>query len=305
MQTCIPRASSPGRKTTSSFILPEAPRLSAARFDGPCVSRHVHQYFEIVYIEAGEGIHGIEDHVVPAREGDVFLIAPGEMHDTSGLAGACKWVVAFGADALNPGRTDAITFVMPTDELLLLAFLRPVGVETEHFCVPALDRPRWIERFHLLERELRAQRLGYEEAARSLLVLLLTDIARLAFNQENSLILPSRLLLTQVFRYIDAQFRDAISLREVAAAVGHAPAYLTDLVRRETGRTVLEWIVERRMAEARYLLRETNETIQQIAEVVGYGHTGHFINQFKRLHGMTPSVWRSPQPKEQERKILL
>ncbi len=305
MQTCVQRTSSSGSRTISGFILPEAPRLSAARFDGPCVSRHVHQYFEIVYIEAGEGMHGIEDHVVPAKEGDVFLIAPGEIHDTTGLTGACKWVVAFGADALNPSHTDAITFGMPTDELLLLAFLRPLDIETEHFCVPASDRPRWIERFHLLEKELRTRRLGYEEAARSLLVLLLTDIARLAFNQENPLVLPSRLLLTQVFRYIDAHFRDAISLREVAATVGHAPAYLTNLVHRETGRTVLEWIVERRMAEARYLLRETNQTIQQIAEVVGYGHTGHFINQFKRLHGMTPHAWRSPQPKEQERKILL
>ncbi|MBA2682855.1 MAG: helix-turn-helix transcriptional regulator [Ktedonobacteraceae bacterium] len=305
MQTCIQRSASLGRNTPPGFILPEAPRLSAARFDGPCVSRHVHQYFEIVYIEAGEGMHGIEDHSVPTSEGDVFLIAPGEMHDTSCLKGACKWVVAFGADALNPSHTDAITFVMPTDELLLLAFFRPLGIETEHFCVPVIDRPRWIERFHLLERELHAQRLGYEDAARSLLVLLLTDVARLAFNQEHSPILPSRLLLTQIFRYIDAHFRDPISLREVATNVGHASAYLTDLVRRETGRTVLEWIVERRMTEARYLLRETNQTIQQIAEVVGYGHTGHFIKQFKRLHGMTPSAWRSPQPKEQERKILL
>jgi AraC-like DNA-binding protein len=234
----------------------------------------------------------------------VFLIAPGEIHDTTNLTGACKWVVAFGADALNPSHTDAITFVMPTDELLLLAFFRPLDIETEHFCIPPLDRPRWIERFHLLERELRTRPLGYEEAARSLLTLLLTDIARIAFRQDHSFLLPSRTLLTQVFRFIDVHFRDAISLREVAAAVGHAPAYLTDLVRRETGRTVLEWIVERRMAEARYLLRETNQTIQQIAESVGYAHTGHFINQFKRLHGMTPSTWRSPEPKELERKIL-
>lgn len=298
MKTCVQQTSSSNKRsdTFSGFVLPEAPRLSAARFDGPCVSRHVHHYFEVVYIETGEGMHGIGEHTVPASEGDVFLIAPGEVHDTSGLTGACKWVVAFGADALNTSRTDAVTFMMPMDELLLLCFLRPLGIETEHFFVPAPDRLRWIERFRLLEKELCEQRLGYEDAARSLLVLLLTDITRLALCQENSLIFPSRHLLTRVFRYIDAHFRDAISLREVATTVGHAPAYLTDLVHRETGRTVLTWIVERRMAEARYLLRETTQTVQQIAEGVGYGHTGHFITQFKRLHSMTPHVWRLAHP---------
>jgi len=39
-------------------------------------------------------------------------------------------------------------------------------------------------------------------------------------------------------------------------------AYLTDLVRRETGKTVLSWIVERRMTEARRLLLETGQSVR-------------------------------------------
>lgn len=105
-------------------------------------------------------------------------------------------------------------------------------------------------------------------------------------------LLQSRPLLSHVFRFIEAHYQHSISLREVAEAVGRSPAYLTDLVRRETGKTVLSWIIERRMAEARRLLLETDQSVEQIAEAVGYFDRRHFSRQFLRLHKATPQVWR-------------
>jgi AraC-like DNA-binding protein len=102
-------------------------------------------------------------------------------------------------------------------------------------------------------------------------------------------------LLTQVFRYIEAHYAEGISLRDVAAALGYTPAYLTGVVRRETGRPVLAWILERRMAAARYLLLETDDAVRQVARAVGYSHADHFIRQFHRVHGQTPQAWRAGQ----------
>ncbi len=104
--------------------------------------------------------------------------------------------------------------------------------------------------------------------------------------------LHRRPLLLSVFRFIEENYKDSISLREVALVVGRSPAYLTDLVRRETGKTVLSWIVERRMVEARRLLLETSQSIEQIAEAVGYFDRRHFSRQFLRFHNTTPQVWR-------------
>lgn len=105
-------------------------------------------------------------------------------------------------------------------------------------------------------------------------------------------LLQSQPLLNNVFHFIETNYQQSISLREVAEAVGRSPAYLTDLVRRETGKTVLSWIIERRMAEARRLLVETNHSVEQIAEVVGYFDRRHFSRQFLRLHSTTPQTWR-------------
>jgi YesN/AraC family two-component response regulator len=99
--------------------------------------------------------------------------------------------------------------------------------------------------------------------------------------------------LNEVFQFIEENYHQPISLCDVAQAVGYAPGYLTDLMRRLTGHTVNRWIVERRMAAACSLLLETNQSIEQIAEKVGYQNTGHFFRQFRQYQGTTPQVWRN------------
>jgi AraC-like DNA-binding protein len=98
-----------------------------------------------------------------------------------------------------------------------------------------------------------------------------------------------------VFQFITLHCHQSISLSDVAKAVGYSPAYLTDLVRHETGRTVNQWISEYRLTRASWLLLETNQTVSQIAKTVGYQHIGYFFRQFRRRYGMTPKNWRESQ----------
>ena len=101
--------------------------------------------------------------------------------------------------------------------------------------------------------------------------------------------------LNKVFDFIESNYQDAIGLVEVAQFVGYSPAYLTDLVRRQTGRPVHDWIIERRMTEACRLLRETNDSASRIAEITGYQTTGYFFRQFRQRYGTTPQAWRTAQ----------
>lgn len=104
---------------------------------------------------------------------------------------------------------------------------------------------------------------------------------------------PNHAHLSRVFRFIEANYHRPITLNDVAQAVGYSPAYLTNLMRRQTGQTVQRWIIERRMAAARCLLLETDQVVTQIATQVGYHHVVHFFRQFRKFHGTTPQVWRS------------
>lgn len=112
---------------------------------------------------------------------------------------------------------------------------------------------------------------------------------------ESPSIFPSNSQLSQVFEFIEANYCQAIGLNQVAQAMGYSPAYLTDLVKRLTGKPVNRWIVQRRMTEACSLLLTTNQSIEQIAAAIGYQNTGHFFRQFRQYHGTTPQAWRNAQ----------
>jgi len=106
-------------------------------------------------------------------------------------------------------------------------------------------------------------------------------------------IFPSSSQLSEVFDFIEANYHQSITLSDVAQAVGYSPAYLTNLVGNQTGKTLHCWIIERRMAEARSLLLETKQPVNQIATKVGYRDACHFSRHFRQLYGTTPQAWRS------------
>lgn len=272
---------------------PGVPRLEVIRLKGQRLADlglHGHRFFELILLERGSGVHRLGGRAIPAAVGDLFLIAPGEAHDASRIEGFHGWILVFELDALGLEGDEALGNL--PNELLLLSFLRPQGFEAGHFRLEPDAVRSWSARLAMLETELREKRLGFAEAARSHLRGLLIDAARLAASQLEGVSKSSRPLLRRVFRVIEARYREPISLVDVAREVQRSSAYLTNLVRRETGRTVLEWIIERRLTEARRLLLETDERVEDISASIGYSDAAYFVRQFKRLNGATPQAWR-------------
>lgn len=106
---------------------------------------------------------------------------------------------------------------------------------------------------------------------------------------------PNNSQLREIIAFIEANYQQPIGLNEIAKSFGYSPSYLTSLVRRLTGQTVYQWIVERRMFQARHLLLETDLAVRQIAKAVGYVDTGHFVKHFRQLHQHPPNTWREMQ----------
>jgi AraC-like DNA-binding protein len=67
---------------------------------------------------------------------------------------------------------------------------------------------------------------------------------------------------------------------------------LTDLVKRETGRPIVSWIIELRLHRAAQLLSHTDLSISQIAARVGYGDANSFGRAFTKRRGLSPWQWR-------------
>ena len=109
-----------------------------------------------------------------------------------------------------------------------------------------------------IETELATRQEGYRQSVLAHLTLLLIDLARLAGDVVGDLRRSGEPLLAGVFEVIDRRHAEPLSLRDVARELGMTAGHLTTIVRRRTGRTVQQWIIERRMAEARSLLADTD-----------------------------------------------
>jgi AraC-like DNA-binding protein len=143
-----------------------------------------------------------------------------------------------------------------------------------------------------LDLELGRRRDGYREAALAHLTLLLVEVSRLAADVVGDLRLKDEPLLAEVFGFIEERYGEPISLKDVARAVGLSAGHLTTVVGRKTGRTVLEWITERRMAEARRLLVGTDLPAGGGRQEGRLRRLGYFVRTFRRAHGATPLGWR-------------
>ena len=103
---------------------------------------------------------------------------------------------------------------------------------------------------------------------------------------------PSCLQFKPIFEIIEQNYHQPLSLNDVAQAVGYSPAYLTHFVKRRTQRTIQNWILERRMLEARSLLINTNKSVAEIAMAVGFTDAYYFSRRFSQSHKLSHRNWR-------------
>jgi len=98
--------------------------------------------------------------------------------------------------------------------------------------------------------------------------------------------------------YIQSNYSQSLKLEELARLVHFSPGYLVRIFSRVTGSTPYEYLILTRIEKARELLLNTNLSLGEIAEIIGFQDTGHFITTFKKRTGLTPQKYISCPNKE-------
>ena len=83
-----------------------------------------------------------------------------------------------------------------------------------------------------------------------------------------------------------------ISLQQVAGFVHINPNHFSEVFKRETGCTYIEFVTQERMKRAVDFLQSTQTKVSDIARRVGYEDIKYFTQQFKKYTGQTPSEYR-------------
>ncbi|WP_462411423.1 response regulator transcription factor [Neobacillus sp. Marseille-QA0830] len=94
--------------------------------------------------------------------------------------------------------------------------------------------------------------------------------------------------------YIDHHYSEhSLSLDEVAEKVQVSPTYLSKKIKTELGVSFINYLTKVRINKSLMLMKDPYLKIYEIADLVGYSTQHYFCNAFKKVTGISPTVYRS------------
>jgi len=98
--------------------------------------------------------------------------------------------------------------------------------------------------------------------------------------------------VTKAIQYIQNHTYDQISVDDVCEKMQYSSGYLEAKFRKETGRSIHQWISSSRLNEAQRILKYTDYTLPEISVMLGYTDQSHFSKRFKAELGVSPAKYR-------------
>lgn len=257
--------------------------------DSDLVPYHWHPETEIITVLRGMVAVTIADQRYEGREGDVFFVNSGQLHEIRGGVDNRFRAFVFPMDFLQFRRTDLAQSELlgPLEE----------GRLRLPACVPG-NTGVGRELFDELKKMIRIcadQPFGYQLFVKSALLGLIGRLA--AAGQLKPCVQQARTeykvqLLRQIVEYLSAHCTEHLRLADVAAQFGMSPQYFCSFFKENLGRTLVQHVNFLRIERASRLLRETDLAILEISLNVGFDNVSYFIKRFREVYGCTPTSYR-------------
>lgn len=244
---------------------------------------------EMLLILEGEGTFGVDGCAYTAGPGTLLFYHRGVWHEE--------------ASTRHPFRGIYIGFTG----------LQLQGLPPDYFFDP--HKPpiiRLHEQLHpireLFEACIREHRSSEPEAqtmADHWLGLLLTRLFRLAYGASaapGAERKPSQTAVMLAKKYIEEQYRTAITLAKLAKITYVNEYHLAHLFKDELGISPIQFLIRYRMEVAGRYLSTTTLPMKEIAELVGYQSETSFHNAFKKMMGVTPGGYREKGSETEEER---
>ena len=242
---------------------------------------HSHRHIEINYVVTGRCMITTDNGNVPLSGGECIVIASGTRHGfLVENAGKCR---------IRQFEFNGVIEEKQTAEMLS-GKKRPWYKFTD--CGEIEECLRQLCRYYE-QKDAYAEKLFSLEFRKLLLLLL-----RCRDESEKKGQYRYSELVENVIHVLDANYLQEISLEELARRQYVSSSYLRRVFAREVGFSAMEYITVLRMERAKRLLKNSEETISEVAADTGYSNLQHFSSQFKKKIGVSPTDFRMQIKKE-------
>jgi len=250
--------------------------------NGVQIALHFHDFFECSLLLSGKLSYQIESASFAEQPGDLLLISPNQLHRPLFVHGTepyeriVFWLSRSFVERLSDEKNDLSSCFSGGRE----GAIRLGGAV----------RAQITRLFSELISASSGEAFGRELLCRSLAASLLVHLNRIARGIADSAALDEihvSPLVQQVSSYLDAHIDEAISLDAVAQAAFLSKYYLERKFKEETGASIYQMLLQKRMIRARNLMRE-GSPLMQVAMRCGFADYSGFYKAFRSAYGVSP-----------------
>lgn len=243
-------------------------------------SPHTHEGYELYFLLDGKREVFSDNKILLLPPKTFYVFRPFRLHQTRGDA-YTKVDIRIAPELLTKEERDFLDFVSDG---------HPLSLEKQHF-------PLYVD---LLKKTAELRKSDVPHATDY--VVSLTKTLLLYLQQENQLdnvISPSNLvnpladpLVIQITSYLDQHYASKITLNDLCEHFFFSKVVLCKRFKDSMTCSIMEYLLQIRINAAQILLRETNKSIEQIAELCGFSSANYFGLIFKKLRGCSPLNYR-------------
>jgi AraC-like DNA-binding protein/mannose-6-phosphate isomerase-like protein (cupin superfamily) len=248
---------------------------ASARYGGDWHSvPHTHSHTELFFIIGGKGQFLIEDRLYPVGVNNLVIINPNVTHTEVSLNAQPLEYIVLGIEgiALDASRRSG----------------EPFGI------LDALESMEVAGCLRNILREMEQKNTGYEDVCQAYMEILIIRLMRyttLAIPTDPQAVSINR-QCAAVRRYIDLHFKESLTLEQLAEEGHMNKYYLSHAFKREYGISPINYMIDRRIEESKYLLAETDLSMSQIAQLLGFSSLSYFSQVFHRTQAVSPKEYR-------------
>jgi len=250
---------------------------------------HTHDYIEVVYMYSGETTHIVGGKRIKLKQGDLLFLSQSTTHEVC-QAGEMDVAVNFivlpaffstPLSAIGEEPTPLRNFLVDclcgeSSDAPYLYF----GVSKVKPIQNLLENLLWI----LIQDTPNKRKM-------SQMTMTLVLMQLLAHTESLTTAAPEDTIAWQVLRYIEENYVSG-TFADLVHQLHYDASWLSREIKRKTGKTYTQLVQEKRLAQAAFLLRNTNKNVSDIAVAVGYENISYFHRIFAEAYDKSPKHYR-------------
>lgn len=253
------------------------------------VSLHFHDFYECYLLLSGALRYQIESASFSIQPGDLLLIGPNQLHrplftqTDEPYERLVLWLSRSFVERLSTPETD------------LAACFSAQRLSANR--LSAEQHEAITRQFFALLNATNSEQFGRDVLCSSLVTSLLVTLNRALAGRERALPrtdIRVSMLVKTISSYLDAHLAESISLDELSRTVFLSKYYLERVFRRETGVSIYQMLLQKRMIRARDLMRE-GLSLTLVAQQCGFSEYSGFYKAFKNEYGISPREYAARQ----------